>query len=174
VSDNPVVDMLARIDERLGGIDNRLARVDHRLGGLEKGQATLEKGQTSLRLDLMARMDGMSDQITVVKDDMGVTTGSSDSVRKAGDATKKEPRALTIIQPTLARAQAACRSALSRLLDDPSREPPPHPHQSQQPHAQHCQRRRLRHRRRKRRLAHAAVHRRELRPLQRCVGFAPW
>ncbi len=29
----------------------------------------------------------MSDQITIVKDDMGVTMGSSDSVRKAGNAT---------------------------------------------------------------------------------------
>lgn len=59
VSGNPILDMLTRIDGRLGRLEERQAT-------LEKGQAALEKGQTSLRVDLMARMDRLSDQITLI------------------------------------------------------------------------------------------------------------
>ncbi len=80
MSDNPVLDMLARIDGRLGRLEERQSALEKGQAALEKGQAALEKGQTSLRVDLMARMDRISDQITLIKDDQTVTMGASDSV----------------------------------------------------------------------------------------------
>ena len=126
MSDNPVLDVLTRIDGRLAQIDERLARFDERLTALENGQADLEgrlvileKGQTSLRVDLMARMDRISDQITLIKDDMGVTMGASDSVQRTGDATKEELRASSDIVFTTVRQLRQLRERVDELLDRP-------------------------------------------------------
>lgn len=67
----------------------------------------------------MARMDRMSDQITFIKDDMGVTMGASDSVRRNGDATKEELRALSDIIYTTVRQLRQLRERVDELPDRP-------------------------------------------------------
>lgn len=112
MSGNPILDMLTRIDGRLGRLEERQAT-------LEKGQAALEKGQTSLRVDLMARMDRLSDQVTLIKDDQTVTMGASDSVRRMGDATREEVRALSDMVYTTVRQLRQLREVVDGLLDKP-------------------------------------------------------
>ncbi len=112
MSGNSVLDMMARIDGRLG-------RLEERQAALEKGQAALEKGQTSLHVDLMARMDRISDQITLIKGDQTVTMGASDSVRRMGDAAREEVRALSDMVCTIVRQLRQLREVVDMLLDKP-------------------------------------------------------
>jgi hypothetical protein len=47
-----------------------------------------------LRADLMARMDGLANNLTNIRDDIAVNHGTADSVRRANDNTRDELRNL--------------------------------------------------------------------------------
>jgi exonuclease VII small subunit len=70
------------------------AQFDAGLARLEAGQARLEASHTRLRSELMARMDGMADQITEIHADIVVNFGAVDQARRVNDNTRDELRGL--------------------------------------------------------------------------------
>jgi hypothetical protein len=90
MSDNPLDRILAKLDALEAG-QNRLE------GGykqLEAGYKQLETGQTQLRIDLMARMDRLGDDIGRIRDDIGVNMGRADRAIEAASHTREELRSL--------------------------------------------------------------------------------
>ena len=63
--------------------------------GSSKGpRRQLEAGQNQLRTDLMARMDRLGDDISRIRDDIGVNMGRPERAIEAADHTRKELRSL--------------------------------------------------------------------------------
>ena len=63
--------------------------------GSSKGpRRQLEAGQNQLRTDLMARMDRLGDDISRIRDDIGVNMGRAERAVEAADHTREELRSL--------------------------------------------------------------------------------
>lgn len=54
----------------------------------------LEAGQKQLRIDLMARMERLGDEIGRIRDDIGVNMGRAERAIEAADHTRDELRSL--------------------------------------------------------------------------------
>ena len=100
MSDDPVIAFLNGINDRLGrlergqaGLQQGQATVQQGLATLQRDQTAMQQNQTVLRMDLMARMDRLGDQITSIREDITVNMGAVDSVRTANEGTKAELRA---------------------------------------------------------------------------------
>ena len=81
--------------------DNPLDRILAKLDVLETGQRQLEAshrqleaGQNQLRIDLMPRMDRLGDDISRIRDDIGVNMGRAERAVEAADHTREELRSL--------------------------------------------------------------------------------
>ncbi len=133
MSDDPVIALL-------NGINDRLGRLEHGQTGLQQGQAALQQGQTALqqglatlqrdqaalqqnqtvlRVDLMARMDRLGDQITSIREDITVNMGAVDSVRTANEGTKAELRALGEMVFTMHRQVRRLQTQVEELSGKP-------------------------------------------------------
>lgn len=77
--------------------------------------ARLETGQTQLRVDLMARMDGLANRLTAIQDDIAVNFGASENVRRANDHTRDELRAMGDMVASIERQVLRLRSEMDDL-----------------------------------------------------------
>ena len=97
MSDNPLDRILAKLDALEAG-QNRLEggykQLEAGQNRLEAGYKQLETGQTQLRIDLMARMDRLGDDIGRIRDDIGVNMGRADRAIEAAGHTREELRSL--------------------------------------------------------------------------------
>ena len=57
--------------------------------------AQLEAGQISLRVDLMARLDGLQITVDAIRDDLTVLAAPTDGIRRAAENTRDELRDLS-------------------------------------------------------------------------------
>ena len=75
--------------------------------------------QASLRVDLMERMDRLGDQVTSIREDITVNMESVDQVRRAGDATKEELRALGNVVYAMNRQVRRLQAQVDELTGKP-------------------------------------------------------
>ena len=67
-------------------------RILAELSALRAGQEQLQVGQDRLRIDVMARLDRLTDAVTAMRDDIKVNFGASETVRRANEHTREELR----------------------------------------------------------------------------------
>jgi hypothetical protein len=67
-------------------------RILTELAALRAGQEQLQAGQDRLRVDMMARLDRLTDAVTAMRDDIKVNFGASETVRRANEHTREELR----------------------------------------------------------------------------------
>jgi phage shock protein A len=110
-----LTDVAAALDRLEGG----QASIGTKLSALETGLSSVEAGQTKLRADVMERIDRLEDGITGMRDDLTVTFGASDSVRRAHSSTREELRELSDSVSALYRKLARLETQVRELKGDP-------------------------------------------------------
>ena len=113
MSDDPIIALL-------NGINDRLGRMEKGLASLEARMTVLDQGQTTLRVDLMARMERLDDQVTLIREDITVNIGAADSVRTANEVTKAELGALSSMVFTMTRQVRRLQTQVDELSGKPS------------------------------------------------------
>ncbi|HME26241.1 MAG TPA: hypothetical protein VKI44_33760 [Acetobacteraceae bacterium] len=97
MSDNPLDRILAKLDVLEAGqkqLEAGQKQLESGQKQLEAGYKQLESGQTQLRVDLMGRMDRLGDDITRIRDDIGVNMGRAERAIEVADHTREELRSL--------------------------------------------------------------------------------
>ena len=72
-----------RISERIDRISERIERVEQRLGEVE---ATVQQ----LRVDVMGRLDRQQDDLTRIRDDIGVNYAANETARERNNQFRNE------------------------------------------------------------------------------------
>lgn len=110
-------------------LGNRLGRLEAGQERLEAGQDQLESsqqqlgaklerleaGQDRLRADVMARIDRLADEFAGIRDDMKVTFGSIEHVRRSGEHLREELRGWQDIVATMQRRLMSLSERVSAL-----------------------------------------------------------
>ena len=127
MSDEPIIAILNGINDRVGRVlDGQAESEVHQIDlerivfALQQEQISLRTDMTTLRVDLMARMDRLEDQITLIREDITVNIGASDSVRTANEGTKAELRALSGMVFTMTRQIRRLQTQVDELSGKPS------------------------------------------------------
>ncbi len=79
----------------------------------------IEAGQIKMRADMMERIDRLENGITGMRDDLAVTLGASDSVRRAHNNTREEMRDISESVSALYRKLARLETQMRELKGDP-------------------------------------------------------
>jgi uncharacterized coiled-coil DUF342 family protein len=117
VSDDPFVARLAEINSV---IDRTMAHLEAFRASIYDGALKrIEAGQTKIRGDVMERIDRLEDAVTGIRNDLTVTFGAADSVRRPHNNTRDETRDPGESVSALYRKLARLETQMRELKGDP-------------------------------------------------------
>jgi uncharacterized coiled-coil DUF342 family protein len=111
----------ARLAELNAIMDRTMAHLEAFHASIDDGALKrIEAGQTKMRGDVMERIDRLEDAVTGIRNDLTVTFGAADSVRRAHNNTRDEMRdpgeSVSALYRKLARLETQLRELKGRTL----------------------------------------------------------
>jgi hypothetical protein len=110
---------VASLRAEVAALDAKYDALDAKFDAMRADIARLDRSHTTLRVDLMARMDRLQNNLNALRDDIAVNYGASDAVKRANDNTREELRGLGDIVSARYRKVIALEARVRQITGDP-------------------------------------------------------